>query len=150
MVVQGRGGSLTCLANCAWQWKAGTLGTAIHRPVSHRAPASGRTGGRLCYTHHTGSACHPHLGEGNLLVTSATASLNVKSRSCYSAGGQDKARERCKELPGGREPSFSLPLPQWKPAALKNKQATQCKVQCPAKISCEGKGRSLPNRFHPC
>jgi len=61
--------SLTCPASCAWPWTADTLGTATRPPVSHRAPASGRTGGRLCYTRRTGSACHPHLGECNLLVT---------------------------------------------------------------------------------
>lgn len=58
---------LTCHGSCAWQWQAGRLGTAIHHLVLHRGPASDKTGGRLYYTRHTRSACHPHL-QGDKLV----------------------------------------------------------------------------------
>lgn len=63
-----KGHRLTCPASCAAPWTAGTPGTATRRPGSRRAPAAGRTGGRLCYTRHTGSACRPHLGECNIPV----------------------------------------------------------------------------------
>lgn len=63
------GRSLTCLVSCAGLSKAGMPGTAIPHLGSHRVLAAGRTGGRPCYTHHTGSACHPHLGKCSSLVT---------------------------------------------------------------------------------
>lgn len=63
------GGSLTCLLSCAGLSKVGMLGTAILRLGSHRVLVAGRTGGKPCYTHHTESACHPHLGKCSSLVT---------------------------------------------------------------------------------
>lgn len=102
-------------------------------------PVSDRTGGRLCYTHHTGSACHPHLGKCNLLVMSATALLNPRSRSCCSTGGQCESTERCKVPSDSRDPSFLVPPLQWKPAAFKKSQTKEYKVPCPAKISFEAK-----------
>lgn len=106
------GHGLTCPASCAAPWPAGTPGTATRRPGSRRAPAAGRTGGRLCYTRHTGSACRPRLGERNVWYHSAAASLRPRSRSCRGAAGRDKARERCRALPASGEPPRPAPPPQ--------------------------------------